>query len=364
MKRKNFTLSLFFLLLLLFLFSHIGEEFSFQNNTFLWIGIILIQILLSSMRDTQDTKTQILKYFLLFFEIYFFLLLLLKPFLILSWTEFFFLYSAVFWLAKESFVSRKEKWKKWLISFILGSCIFFFLANAILIPYRKTFDEEAFINQEHYQLFPFFSHLQDLRYSEIYLKTDWKPLKIPSKKLTSSLLLEKNTEYEIHFMSQNRNTNNFLLLQSPERQYLQIFPQSKLSFFTQNTWFLIKKEEGNILIYTEKTLPSFLKENYQEFLNKKTEAQKKLLPQWIFSSPFFQKLSLRYTFFLWKLFPSWYAQYAHNAQTFLPLFSNDHQKKNLNFSWSTNKILEKNFKNARSLSENKNLYLEYFKKFF
>lgn len=364
MKRKNFILSLFFIPLLLFLFSLIGEEFSFQSNPILRIGIVFIRILLSSIRNTQDAKTQILKYFLLFFEIYFFLLLLIKPFLILSWTEFFFLYSAVFWLAKESFVSRKEKWKKWLISFVLGSCIFFFLANAILIPYRKTFDEEAFINQENYQLFAFFSHPQDLISSEISIQSNWNTLKIPLKKQISPLLLEKNTEYNIQFISQNTDKDTFLLLQSPERHYLQIFPQSKLSFSTQNTWFFIKNEEGNILFYQWNKLPPFLVDEYQHFLNKKREAQKKLLPQWIFSSPFFQKRSLDYTFFLWKLFPLWYKQYADNAQIFLPLFSNDQQKKNLNFSWWTDKILEKNLKNARSLSEDKNHYWEYFKKLF
>jgi hypothetical protein len=67
--------------------------------------------------NTKDKNTILLKKFIIFCEIYFFLLIFIQPTINLSQSEFFILYLASVGLVHEFITRRHERFKKYLLSF-------------------------------------------------------------------------------------------------------------------------------------------------------------------------------------------------------------------------------------------------------
>lgn len=340
------------------------SEIIFAQHSIKWILISVFWLILGVIWKRKDENTQTLKKILLIIEIYLFLLIFIQSGSNFSQGEFLIFYLSGVWITYEALYPRTEKRKRIFLMSCYGIINLFLLSIALFMPWRNGFSQQDFVNQQDYSLYIISNTPPQKNFYTISLKT-------PSSFETFQLLswiqqktLDKNSDFSLLFSSLTYNPEEKLLIQDPNWNLLEIFPQSEISFSTYNTTLTYKKQWWKVEWHPQKRLfPPKLKifqNNYQALKRNFAVSQ---LPVPFQSNSKLQQISWTYTERLWKIFPFRYGNSLKNYKTFLPY---------LNLSWSEKKyfkthtlqIIHSTTKIWEEKTNGWKKYQEYFKKLF
>lgn len=342
-----------------------------SEHFLIWSGMIILWLLIGAVWNTKDKNTILLKKSIIILEIYFFLLIFLKPTLHLSHLEFFVGYSAMIGLVYESTFPRFETRKKRVFTIFYTIIIVFLISVEILVPYRIKYNEESFINQQEYRLISVIQEEFLHSFTQIKLLSIWnkKEQNIPFQNWTQYFLLDKDTDYTLSFSTKNNSSTSYLLLQSPYNEYIQIFPQSQISFSTKKSEpFLWKNQQWSINYFSSwVTLPEEIQQFNWILLETKKRNILKNLPNRLLNNHKLQKISIQYTFLLAKVFPFWYQNNAKILKSYLPYLKKDtiiEHKDNILEIKTNNKLLYQTTKFWYKNIEWMHKYLKYLQDFF
>lgn len=341
------------------------SEIIFSNHLIKWILIAIIRPLIGLLRNTKEKNSQFLKKVVIALEIYLFLLIFLQPWTNFSQGEFLIFYLCLVGITNETLSPniKKRKSKSLIIFYTIVSV--FMISIALFMRYREPINKNEIINQKEYQLIIKISPDLNTYYTKIYLTEKWKARLISIPIGIQKILLEKNTEYQIEFFSQDQNKNSRILIQDPEGNLIQIFSQTAIQFSTNKNKITFIDSQNKALFYEKETtqnpeeITSFQK-NYQEDI--KWEILKKI-PSRGRKNEKFQKRSLQYTNFLAKFLPFQYkknAEYAKEYSTYYQLSQkNEYEKVENQID-----LIKNNTKIWSEKINSRNKYKEYFKNLF
>lgn len=340
----------------------LGRETTLSEHTILWIIIWILWILIWITRNAKDKNTQFLTKITICIEVYLFLLIFLQPTINLSQTEFLVLYLASIGLVHEFLTVRYKKRQKYLFTTCYGLIFLFMISIAIFMQWRVPFDEQNFIDHQNYILTTHFNEKLSPRYTKILLINNNKKQNIPIQPVFQMYSLDKNTEYQLIFSTQDYEKENFITIQDPEWNLLKIPSQSQLNFSTSEQKIKIHHQIWKIkkISYQDTNFPELLPLQTTYKWLKKSFALK-TIPSRLAHNPKFLKRSIKYTSFLSKFFPFWYQEYTNNIKTYLPYLEIKHKEI---MSWSIKFDLQDNISLWTKKTEWTEKYLQYTKDFF
>ena len=349
------------LLLALFFYSTNGLGYEtdvlFWNHIYERVFIAIIWPFIALIRNTKEKNTKYLKIALIIIEIYLFLLIFVQDWSNLNKREFFVLYLCILWLIKETIYKRYKKRQKNFFISIYWIVAIFIVSIGCLMRYRQPLDIQKIIDNKDYIFITHFNWSINKDYTNITL-TDWNITEyINPDDWSTSYLIRKNKEYNFSFSTQSKDKNNYIIIQDPLGNILQIFPQTLIDFSTYENQIQFKDFGKETKYYSSiSTFPDELKiykTNYENTIKNNVLSN---LPPMLRSNQKLQKLSYKFTKFLSKLLPFWYNENWKIADNYLPYFSFPEEKE---YKWVSNK-----YELIKSNSNWWNKYSEYLKKVF
>lgn len=356
------------LLLALFFYSTNGLGYEtdvlFWNHIYERVFIAIIWPFIALIRNTKEKNTKYLKIALIIIEIYLFLLIFVQDWSNLNKREFFVLYLCILWLIKETIYKRYKKRQKNFFISIYWIVAIFIVSIGCLMRYRQPLDIQKIIDNKDYIFITHFNWSINKDYTNITL-TDWNITEyINPDNWSTSYPIRKNKEYNFSFSTQSKDKNNYIIIQDPLGNILQIFPQTLIDFSTYENQIQFKDFGKETKYYSSiSTFPDELiiyKTNYENIIKNNVLSN---LPPMLRSNQKLQKLSYKFTKFLSKLLPFWYNENWKIADNYLPYFSFPEEK---GYKWVFNKyeLIKSNWNIWINNTNWWNKYSEYLKKVF
>jgi hypothetical protein len=298
------------------------QEILFWNHIIEWILIAIIRPIIWLIRNSKEKNTKYLKIGLIIVEIYLFLLIFIQDWSNFNMREFFILYICVLWIIKETIYKRPKKRQTNSYIIFYTTVVIIILWIWFLMWYREPLNMNKILDQQNYIFTTNFNNSINKNYNSITLTNNYFTEYISNNSWKVSYDLIKNMNYTLDFLSDTIDKNNYIIIQDQLWNILRIFPQTSFSFSTSNYQIQYIDTKKNIDYYSiNESFPQELetyKINYNESVK---ENILKTLPNMLRNNPKLQNISIKYTKFLWTIFPFRYKKNKEILNDYIPYFS-------------------------------------------